>query len=68
MGESGPVALVSGIANARLIAAAPSMLEACKGLRVLVDVSMIRTSAKCLAKWEAAAIIADAAIEKATNQ
>lgn len=61
LGEAGPVALVSGEMNAKLISAAPELLEACEGL-----LKNMKTPSDGV--WGAAVDRARAAIQKATNR
>ena len=61
LGEAGPVALVSGEMNAKLISAAPDLLEACESL-----LKNMKTSSDSV--WTAAVDKARAAIKKATQR
>lgn len=64
LGESGPVAVVSGEANAKLIAAAPVLLEA---LQSLVGVSPLGSETPLWRERESVVTRARAAIAKATE-
>lgn len=61
LGEAGPVALVSGEMNAKLISAAPELIEACEGL-----LKNMQTTSDVV--WVSAVEKARAAIKKATTR